>query len=296
MEPSFTAKSGNRNLSSQFTWDLRCAKIDLSKRSTFMFTFIVADAANKCRFYKADTVDVHVKVLPPINTGPLLVIQSENQTVNEQTLIYESGNTISLTLTGTDADLFPEPDLLTLQLIEASGNVTPEGYEFTSVESISPAQSIFAWTPDCTVFRDGIYENNYVFRFRVIDNRCFNSKADTVTVNVKLKDIVGYGTEFLPPNVFTPNNDGHNDYFAVEGIDPFSFDPDQDPDALVALPPDNCEGQFEFVKIFNRWGNPVFESNERKFRWYALNQQAGVYYYMIKFSHKEYRGSLSVRF
>ncbi|MBN8651574.1 MAG: gliding motility-associated C-terminal domain-containing protein [Cytophagales bacterium] len=290
---SFTAKSGNRNLTSQFTWDLRCAKIDLSKRSTFVFTFIVTDAANKCRFYKADTVDVHVKVLPPINTGPLLVIQKENQTINEQTLQYEIGNTISLTLTGTDVDLFPEPDLLSLQLIEANGNVTPEGYEFTPVQSVGPVQTIFTWTPDCSVFRDNVYENDYVFMFRVSDNRCFNTKADTVTINIKLKDIVGFGTEFFPPNVFTPNNDGHNDYFAVEGIDPFSSNPN--PDATVAFPPDNCQGQFESVKIFNRWGNPVFESTERKFRWYAPNQAAGVYYYVIKFTNKEYRGSLSVR-
>ncbi|HRG10253.1 MAG TPA: gliding motility-associated C-terminal domain-containing protein [Cyclobacteriaceae bacterium] len=290
---SFTAKSGNRNLTSQFTWDLRCAKIDLSKRSTFVFTFIVADAANKCRFYKADTVDVQVKVLPPINTGPLLVIQKQNQTVNDQTLAYESGNTISLTLTGTDADLLPEPDLLSLQLIEASGNVQPEGYEFTPAQGIGPIQTTFTWNPDCSVFREGVYENDYVFIFRVSDNRCFNTKADTVTVNIKLRDIVGYEREFFPPNVFTPNNDGHNDYFAVEGIDPFSSNPD--PDATVAFPPDNCQGQFESVKIFNRWGNPVFESRERSFRWYAPNQPAGVYYYVIKFSHKEYRGSLSVR-
>lgn len=292
---SFLAKSGNRNLTSQFSWDLRCAKIDLSKRSTFVFTFIVADAANKCRFYKADTVDVHVKVLPPINTQPVLVILKENQRVNDQTLSYDLGSTILLTLTGTDTDL-PEPDLLSLQLIEANGNVQPEGYEFTPLQSVSPLQTTFTWTPDCSVFRDGVYENNYVFTFRVSDNRCFNTKADTVAVTINLKDIVGYGTEFLPPNVFTPNNDGHNDYFAVEGIDPFSSDPDQDPDALVALPPDNCQGKFESVRIFNRWGNPVFENVDRKFRWYASNQPAGVYYYVIKFSNKEYRGSLSVRF
>jgi hypothetical protein len=290
---SFTAKSGNRNLTSQFTWDLRCAKIDLSKRSTFVFTFIVADAANKCRFYKADTVDVQVKVLPPVNTGPLLVIQKDNQTVNDQTLSYELGSTISLTLTGTDVDLFPEPDLLSLQLIEATGNVTPEGYEFMPVQSVGPVQTTFVWTPDCSVFREGVYENDYVFMFRVGDNRCFSSKADTVTLNIKLKDIVGFETEFFPPNVFTPNNDGHNDYFAVEGIDPFASNPN--PDATVAFPPDNCQGQFESVKIFNRWGNPVFESTERKFRWYAPNQAAGVYYYVIKFTNKEYRGSLSVR-
>lgn len=293
---SFLAKSGNRNLTSQFNWDLRCANIDLNKRSTFVFTFIVADAANKCRFYKADTVDVHVKVLPPINSGPLLTIQDETGVVNDQPLSYEYGNTILLNMTGTDSDVFPEPDLLTLQLIEATGNVAPEGYGFTTAQNVSPVQATFTWSPDCSVFRDGIYENDYVFTFRVIDNRCFNTKADTVTVNIKLKDIVGYGKEFLPPNVFTPNNDGFNDYFAVEGIDPTISNPDQNPDAEIAFPPDNCQGRFESVKIFNRWGNPVFTSFDRKFRWYAPNQPAGVYYYQIKFTNKEYRGSLSVRF
>ncbi len=292
---SFTATSGNGNVASQFLWDLRCAKIDLSKRSTFVFTFIVADAANKCRFYKADTVDVQVKVLPPINTEPVLIIQQDNQTANDQTLTYQVGNTILLNLTGTDADLFPEPDLLTLQLIEANGDVTPEGYEFTTKQSVGPVQTTFTWAPDCSVFQDGDFENDYVFTFRVSDNRCFNSKADTVSVSIKLKDIEGYTSEFLPPNVFTPNNDGHNDYFAVEGIDPFSSDPELHPDALIAFPPDNCQGKFESVKIVNRWGTAVFESNDRKFRWYAHNQPAGVYYYVIRFTNKEYRGSLSVR-
>lgn len=293
---SFLAKSGNRNLTSQFVWDLRCANIDLNKHSTFVFTFIVADAANKCRFYKADTVDVHVKVLPPLNAGPVLTIQHENQIVNDQTIPFEIDTPILLTLTGTDADAVPEPDLLTLQLIDASGNVKPEGYEFTPVQNVGPVQTTFAWTPDCSVFQNGLYENEYSFAFRVGDNRCFSAKADTVIVNIKLKDVVGFEKVFTPPNVFTPNNDGFNDYFAVEGIDPTISNPDQNPDAEIAFPPDNCQGRFESVKIFNRWGNPVYESYDREFRWYAPNQPAGVYYYVIKFSNKEYRGSLSVRF
>ncbi|MCW5909605.1 MAG: gliding motility-associated C-terminal domain-containing protein [Cyclobacteriaceae bacterium] len=292
----FPAASGNGNISSQFLWDLTCAKIDLAKRSTFVFTFIVADAANKCRIYKADTVDVHVKILPPLNEGPVLTIQEESQIVNGQTLSYQSGETILLTLTGTDPDVWPEPDLLSLQLIEAGGNVVPEGYIFTPAQNSGSVQTTFTWAPDCSVFQDGVFENEYLFAFRVSDNRCFSSKADTVTVYIKLKDIVGFEKEFSPPNVFTPNHDGYNDYFAVEGIDPFDSDPGQDPDAEVAFPPDNCQGRFEWVKVFNRWGNPVFESSERKFRWYAPNQPAGVYYYVIKFTNREYRGSLSIRF
>ncbi|MBX2896554.1 MAG: gliding motility-associated C-terminal domain-containing protein [Cyclobacteriaceae bacterium] len=293
---TFAAASGNGSISSLFNWDIRCANFDLNKHSTVVFTFVVKDATNKCRIYKADTVDVQVKILPPLNAKPLLTIQNENETVNEQTLTYQTGNTILLTLTGTDADILPEPDLLTLQLINASGNIKPEGYVFTPVQNVGPVQTTFTWTPDCSVFRNGLFDNNYKFTFRVSDNRCFSTKADTVLILINLKDNIGFEKDFTPPNVFTPNNDGYNDYFAVEGIDPLISDPDQNPDAGVAFPPDNCQGRFEWVKVFNRWGKPVYESYDRKFRWYARNQPAGVYYYVIKFTNKEYRGSLSVRF
>lgn len=293
---TFAAANGVGTVSSVFSWDLRCATINLSKRSTYVFTFVVSDAANKCRFYKADTVDVHVKVLPPLNTAPLLTIQNENQTVNDQTLSYELGHHILLTLTGTDPDVLPEPDLLSINLIKVGGNVMPEGYTFTPAQGLSGVQATFSWNPECFIFKNGVYENEYFFTFRVDDNRCFATKADTATIHIKVKDLVGSEKEFAPPNVFTPNNDGHNDYFAVEGIDLLGSDSELNPDEWVALPPDNCQGRFEWVKIFNRWGKPVFESHHRKFRWYAANQPAGVYYYVIKFSNKEYRGSLSVRF
>ncbi|MDZ7649531.1 MAG: hypothetical protein U5K54_21555 [Cytophagales bacterium] len=83
------------------------------------------------------------------------------------------------------------------------------------------------------------------------DDRCFAVKADTVTVNVAIKDIDGSDTEFLPPNVFTPNGDGCNDYFALEGISPCSFnsDPNQNPDQQISLPLDNCINRFESVKF-----------------------------------------------
>ncbi len=75
---SFNNVDGNGVISSPFRWDLFCDNVDLSKKDEFDFEFIVVDNANKCRFYKADTVNVVVKVLPPDNAEPLLSIASLN--------------------------------------------------------------------------------------------------------------------------------------------------------------------------------------------------------------------------
>ncbi len=295
---SFPQVTGNGQVSSLFKWDIACSSVDLKKKDNFLFQFIVVDNSNKCRIYRADTVDVHVKILPPLNTAPQLVIQHGAAIVNDKTATFILGQSIQFDLTGTDADVFPDKDLLKLTLIEAKGNVPPEGYVFTPREGKGKVETVFSWAPDCSLFRSDVFENSYTFKFRVSDDRCFNAKADTVSLTVVLKDVESDDSEFLPPNVFTPNGDGCNDYFALEGIEicPFNPDPQTNPDEVVSFPPDNCFRRFESVRIYNRWGNPVFESTERKFRWYAPDTAAGVYYYFIKFNDKEYKGSVSVRY
>lgn len=295
---SFPQATGNGQVSSVFQWDLTCANVDLKKKDNFLFQFIVVDHANKCRIYKADTVDVQVKILPPDNTAPQLVIQNGGMVVNDKTETFIMGQNIKYDLTGTDSDVVPDKDLLKLTLIEAKGNVPPEGYVFAPKEGKGKVETVFSWAPDCSLFKDGVYENTYTFKFRLSDDRCFNAKADTVSLTIVIKDVESDDTEFLPPNVFTPNGDGCNDYFALEGIELCPFNPDQgtQPDEVVSFPPDNCYHRFESVRIYNRWGNPVFESTDRKFRWYAPDYPAGVYYYLVKFNDKEYKGSVSVRF
>ncbi|MBL8153062.1 MAG: DUF4397 domain-containing protein, partial [Anaerolineae bacterium] len=49
----------------------------LSTERTYTGT-IVVDNANKCRIYKADTLDVEVKVLPPANHAPVLSVFNQN--------------------------------------------------------------------------------------------------------------------------------------------------------------------------------------------------------------------------
>lgn len=294
---SFPATNGNGKVTSLFKWDITCKGLDLKKKDTYDFRFLVVDNSNKCRFYKADTVDVRVKILPPLNEAPKLTIIKDNAPITSEMEVI-LGEPISFKVIGTDADNSPTQDLISLELTEASGNISPEGYSFSNVTGKGYIESDFYWLPDCSVFQQSIYENSYTFKFRITDDRCFAGQEDAGTVNIRLKDESSDDSDFLPPNVFTPNGDGCNDYFALEGIEQCPFSPDQvsNPDDRVSLPPDNCVRKFEAVRIYNRWGKEVFMSNQRNFRWYGIDMAAGVYYYVVQYSDKEYKGSVSIRF
>ncbi|MFN7233582.1 MAG: gliding motility-associated C-terminal domain-containing protein, partial [Cyclobacteriaceae bacterium] len=292
---SFSPATARGQASSVLQWNLTCSTVNLKERDTFELRFIVVDNANKCRFYKADTVDVEVKILPPDNAEPWLTVLNTDQSPLISNLNLTLGEPIALTLVGTDADRTPQPDQLTLELISATGTVPPQGFTFAPASGQVQVQSQLLWSPDCSIFENGVYEHEYDFVFRLADDRCYNASADTVAVKIRLADIVSTDAQFLPPNVFTPNNDGCNDYFALEGIEPSTCGSGE-----VAfqsfLPLDNCINQFQAVRIYNRWGERVFESTDRTFRWYAKDQPPGVYYYYITFSQREYKGSVSIHY
>jgi gliding motility-associated-like protein len=81
------------------------------------------------------------------------------------------------------------------------------------------------------------------------------------------------------PNAFTPNGDGINDTWVIEGLD-------GDPTASV--------------KVFTRYGSLVFESKGYGTPWngeyQAKKLPAGVYYYIItaKNGSQKFSGSLTV--
>ena len=293
---TFSTATGNGNVTNNFNWNIKCDKLDLAKKDKYTFQFIVVDNLNKCRFYKADTVDVEVKISKPDNAKPIVTALTTGlQNVSNGNLNFVLGESIEINLLGSDADVIPTKDSLQLNLISATGDLKPEGYTFKNVKGISGLQSLFSWVPDCSIFKNSVYTNNYSFKFNILDNRCLNAKGDTITIDMKISDVNGTDEKFKLPNVFTPNNDQYNDYFALEGIDPSPTE-GINLDALVNLPKDNCVQQFQSVKIFNRWGDLVFESTDRKFRWYASQESTGVYYYVVKYNNREYKSPLSVRF
>ena len=74
-----------------------------------------------------------------------------------------------------------------------------------------------------------------------------------------VKQIIG---DVIVPNVITPNGDGKNDVFSIEGLE---------------LWPEHQ------LFIFNRWGNEVYRSNGiYKNDWNGNGLNEGTYYYLLK--------------
>jgi gliding motility-associated-like protein len=75
--------------------------------------------------------------------------------------------------------------------------------------------------------------------------------------------------EIFVPNSFTPNGDGINEFFLIEGTVGSDF----------------------HIYIFNRWGSKVFESDDVRFRWNGTYQgkicSEGVYAYLIEYRNKK---------
>ena len=96
--------------------------------------------------------------------------------------------------------------------------------------------------------------------------------TDTIKITVLACDTLPADTttRIFIPNVFTPNNDGTNDWFAIQGVGIFQY----------------------HLLIYNRWGSKLFESNEINQWWngtYQGNPVAdGVYVYLI--SYRDVRG------
>lgn len=288
----FAEATGVGHVTSAFNWELLCETVDLRERDTFDLMFILVDDANKCRLYQADTLHVQIKAEAPDNRKPLLTVASANPDhdfVNLQQDIV-IGEQISLGIASSDADVSPV-DNVVIEMISAEGSVEPAGYGFERASGVGNAQTTFTWNPDCSIFVGDVYENHYTFTFRTYDDRCLSALADTVAVEMTIRDVENDIAAFLPPNFVSPDRDPglHNEFFGMVRLN------EQTGALEDIMPKDNCVGHFVGITIFNRWGKRVFESTSRDFRWYPDEDASGVYFYTLTFSDKEFKGSVTVR-
>ncbi len=74
---------------------------------------------------------------------------------------------------------------------------------------------------------------------------------------------VGYDTAVFVPNVFTPNDDSHNDYFFIRNLPP--------------------PGSGTILIVSNRWGKTIFESDDYNYNnlWDGGDNPDGTYYYRL---------------
>lgn len=93
--------------------------------------------------------------------------------------------------------------------------------------------------------------------------------TDTVTHIIPL-DEAGFISSLILPNVFTPNGDGINELFQVDGIDCLPY----------------------YFEIFDRWGVKMFESDQTALAWNGSVNSGkpatdGVYYYLLHIGDSE---------
>ncbi len=104
---------------------------------------------------------------------------------------------------------------------------------------------------------DFLVENYGNFSVEVMNEwGCFGRDSITFSTNCS--------TELYVPNAFSPNEDGENDFFKAYGIEVVNFN----------------------LKIFDRWGAFLFESNNIELGWNGYfkgkRKENGVYVYLIE--------------
>jgi gliding motility-associated-like protein len=101
-------------------------------------------------------------------------------------------------------------------------------------------------------------------------NKCYRIKAyhvDSLYPSLSNVLCLPYDVVFYVPDAFSPNGDGLNDVFKVEGL---------------GILPNNYR-----MEIYNRWGQLVFASDDINHNWDGGNEVSGIYVYLIKIRGKQ---------
>jgi gliding motility-associated-like protein len=258
---TFANGSGVGSVRQPFAWTPTCN--DVGK--TYTIDFVTSE--NRCGRIQRDSVSVRLNVLPRPSMRPEVSTSLANPMVE---LIVGTAK-INFDVTATD----PDKDPIQLYAVGRGFDLPKVGMKFENKNGIGSITTPFEWVPDCADLQ-GKTNQEYVVDFITEDNSCSPTRFDTVTVKFVLKDLVA-NYDITPPNVFTPNADGKNDYFAISN-----------------LPPSNCQQQLEGIEIFNRWGQLVFQSQDKDFRWLGDDVQAGEYYYQIRYTRKIFKGVVTL--
>ncbi len=273
---------GNPGVSSKFLWDIPCpfeTEID-----SFRLEFFVEDF-DDCQLTNVDTLLIDLILSPPPNTPPTIFVNSLNEVdiLQGDSISVLVGEPIELNIRAIDS----EGDTLLLNLFDRNFD---DPFEFEGGLGIGSVSSSLIWTPECSDLTDPGFTRNLELNFTAIDKNCYDPQGSSYQLKIHVEDINAGETDILPPNYFSPNGDEVNEFFGM-----YMRNPDTN-ELENILPIDNCAGQFERVLIFNRWGREVFSSNDRDFRWNGDGVPSGVYFYQVKYTNREYRGSVSVMY
>ncbi|GAB3946634.1 hypothetical protein GCM10028805_17470 [Spirosoma harenae] len=263
---TFASASGVGKVSQPFSWKPTCTQ---ATQTDYVVDFIVTDI--RCGQNLRDTVTVRLAAIG-IPSQPPSVRTTLSQQVIELTVSpSDSAGHTSFDVLGND----PDRDTLRLTGTGRGFDMKAMGMTFTNKSGLPTLQSAFTWKPTCELMA-GKTEATFVVDFVVDDRSCQPNHTDMTTVTFHVTKPI-FSADIKIPNVFTPNGDGINDYFAVKD-----------------LPENSCDEQFRRIDVTNRWGAVVFSSTDPKFRWYGTDSPTGTYYYLLVTTQRTLKGTVTV--
>jgi hypothetical protein len=272
------AHAGNQ-IQGQFEWKVDCPAVAPAGTEAVAREFVFTASSMPCADLQAAVIVVPIIVdyrnTPPVLTTTLPPVGSP--TALPPLVRVPLGGSYSAALSGTDADRDP----LILSATGQGFDLATVGMRFTAVNGPGQASAAFRWDASCDAVRQA---RTLTVSFQLQETTCQpQPQARTVRFEVVNPDSVA----FTPPNIITPNGDALNDYFTFDRSSPENTN-------NPILPPDFCDARFAEVKIFSRWGQLVYESADRQFRWGGQGI-GGNYLYLITFTDgRRFKGWLSV--
>lgn len=263
---SFSTGSGLGKVSRPFTWKPTCSE---ATRPEYIVDFIVSSL--RCNLPQTDTVTVRLSAFGLPSRPPTVRTTLTQPVVDLVVSPSDTAGRSTFTVIGDD----PDRDTIRLTATGRGFNYKAVGMDFTDKTGRVLLQSPFSWKPTCELLA-GRAEATFVVDFVADDRSCQPVHTDTTTVTFRLRD-PSVDAVITVPNVFTPNGDGINDYFAVKN-----------------LPENGCQEQFRRVTITNRYGRTVFTSTDPRFRWAGTDAAPGTYYYLIETSKRTLKGPLTL--
>ncbi|MFZ9848298.1 MAG: gliding motility-associated C-terminal domain-containing protein, partial [Flavobacteriales bacterium] len=261
-----------------YLWSDGSSNAQLNVNKSGKYSLTVTDSKG-CK--NSDQVEVNVVPLPVVDLGDdQEICEGDSATLlvsdTDATYVWSTGEKSSAILVGSSQSIILSQYYDTQCMVRdtaivvvvpypvsALGNDTTVCFGETLGGALTLEASNFA---DNILWSDGSTNSNIAVSAKgTYSVTMTNGKNCTTNDEIKVNEFCK--TSIFMPNAFTPNNDGTNDVFYVEGMYVEDF----------------------HLLIFNRWGEVVFESFDINNGWdgTVLGDKAQIDVYVVKLFYKE---------